>query len=147
MAKRSRPVLLTLAVALVLLQCLGLAVLAIGGLGALFGGGLQEGSAPGVGQDGAAIEMVTIVTLAVVLLGLAVLLVAAARGLWQGKRWGRAPIITWQILLILVAANGWAGWWWATAALVVLAVAVIVAVLSPSVRNATGDASKPDAIH
>lgn len=65
--------------------------------------------------------------MAALALGLALLLAAAARGLWRGSRWARSPVMTWQILLVVLAI-GWLGvevTWWSA---LVLAVAVVVAV-------------------
>ena len=40
--------------------------------------------------------------------GIALLLLLAARGLWRGRRWARSPVIMWQILLVVLAL-GWLG--------------------------------------
>lgn len=129
----SRPVLLTVALVLVGLQVLGLTVLAIGGLGGLLGA--------------ASLEQVTIVTLAVVLLGLALLVGAAGWGLWQGKRWGRGPVVTWQLLLLAVGVSGLGGQeWWATVIPIVMSLVIIAGVLAPSSRAATDRGGRPDAV-
>ncbi|MDC7122912.1 hypothetical protein OMK64_15370 [Cellulomonas fimi] len=70
--------------------------------------------------------------------GVAALLVLAARGLWAGRRWARSPVMTWQVLLVVLAL-GWLGQEvavWAVAVLVV-AVAVGVLLLLPPVVAAT----------
>ena len=41
-------------------------------------------------------------------IGVALLLLLAARGLWRGRRWARSPVIMWQILLVVLAI-GWLG--------------------------------------
>lgn len=128
-----RPGLLVLALVLVGVQVLGLAVLAIGGLGGVLAVG-------GTGR-------VTIVTLAVVLLGLAVLIGGAGWALWQGKRWGRGPVVTWQLLLLAVGASGLgAAQWWATIVPMVVSLVVLVGVLAPASRAATDRRGRPDAV-
>ena len=70
--------------------------------------------------------------------GIALLLLLAARGLWRGRRWARSPVIMWQILLVVLAI-GWLGaepTVWAVVVLVV-AVAVGVGLLLPSVVAVT----------
>jgi len=78
------------------------------------------------------------VFLAVFGLGVAALLVASARGLWNGRRWARSPVMTWQILLVVLTV-GWLGVEVSAWALLVLAGAVLVGVclLLPSVVAAT----------
>lgn len=71
-------------------------------------------------------------------LGVAAVLAAAARGLWRGRRWARSPVMTWQIMLVVLAL-GWFGvepTWWSA---VVVAVAVLVGagLLLPTVVAAT----------
>ncbi len=83
--------------------------------------------------------------LAVFGLGVGLLLAAAARGLWRGLRWGRAPVMTFQVLLVVVGL-GWVtsraapGW---VVALPVLAVLVAAALVSRPVTAATVDRSGP----
>lgn len=64
----------------------------------------------------------------------AVVLVAAARALLAGRRWGRSPIVTWQVLLVVMAL-GWYGaeHSLAVAAVLVAAGCVVVCLLLPSV--------------
>ena len=57
--------------------------------------------------------------------GIALLLLLAARGLWRGRRWARSPVIMWQILLVVLAI-GWLGAEPTAWAVVVLVVAVAV---------------------
>ena len=80
--------------------------------------------------------------LVVFALGVAALLVASLRGLLQGRRWGRSPVMTWQILQGVVAISslqvGVTPW-----VVVALVVAVVVAVLlmvRPVVEATTRDA-------
>jgi len=78
------------------------------------------------------------VFLVVFALGLAAVLVLAARGLWAGRRWARSPVMTWQVLLVVMAV-GWLGAdpaWWIVAVLV-SAVVVGVGLLMPRVVAAT----------
>jgi len=79
-----------------------------------------------------------VVFLVVLALGAATLLVAAVRGLWAGRRWGRGPVLTAQILVVVTAAT----WWGAGGGLralvpIVLALVVAVALLSPRVVHVT----------
>lgn len=76
--------------------------------------------------------------LAVFLLAVAAVLVLAARALGRGRRWARSPVLTWQLLLLVMAV----GWFsaepspWA-AAVVLVAVLVGAGLLLPSVVAAT----------
>ena len=73
-------------------------------------------------------------------LGVAAVLVAGARGLWHGRRWARSPVMTWQLLLGVMAI-GWLTAEPAAWAMAVLASALVVAVglLLPAVVAATSD--------
>jgi hypothetical protein len=73
-------------------------------------------------------------------LGVAAVLALSARGLWSGRRWARSPVMTWQVLLVVMAV-GWLGsdaspW---VVAVLVSAIAVGVGLLLPSVVAATVD--------
>jgi hypothetical protein len=98
------------------------------GVGIAFGVELVRGaSVPGAA-----------VFLLVFMLGVAAVLIASARGLWQGRRWSRSPVLTGQLLLIVLAL-GWLGvepTWWASLVLVV-AVVVGTGLVLPSVVAAT----------
>jgi len=87
------------------------------GVGIAFGTELVRGATvPGAGAF-----------LLAFMLGVAAVLVASSRGLWQGRRWSRSPVLTWQLLLVVLAI-GWLGvesTWWAG---LVLVVAVVVGV-------------------
>lgn len=125
-----RPRLLVVACALVLLEVLALVVAAVLGLLALV--------------DGAHVGPVLMIV--VMALGAAALLAGAARGLWRGMRWGRGPVITAQIMLVVVATT-----WWGTGAgpraLLPLAIAVVtaVALLTPQVVAVTLGGRRPPA--
>jgi hypothetical protein len=83
------------------------------------------------------------VFLVVFAVGVAAVLVLAARGLWAGRRWARSPVMTWQVLLVVMAV-GWLGAdpaWWIVAVLV-SALLVGVGLLLPPVVAATVD--RPD---
>ena len=78
------------------------------------------------------------VFLALFALGVAAVLVLAARGLWAGRRWARSPVMTWQVLLVVMAI-GWLGsdppWWVVLVLLSALLVGVALHV--PAVVAAT----------
>lgn len=78
--------------------------------------------------------------------GVAALLLLAARGLWRGRRWARSPVIMWQILLAVLAI-GWLGAEPSAWAVVVLVVAVMIGagLLLPSVVAATASRQEPPA--
>lgn len=76
----------------------------------------------------------------------AVVLVQAGRALLVGKRWARSPVITWQVLLGVMAV-GWLGVevTVAAAAVLLVAVGVTVCLLLPSAvafTTGTGQASR-----
>jgi len=79
------------------------------------------------------------------MLGVAAVLVASVRGLSRGRRWSRSPVLTWQLLLVVLAL-GWLSvepTWWAG---LVLAAAVVVGVglvLPSVVAVTTGTAAPP----
>jgi len=80
------------------------------------------------------------VFLALFALGVAALLAGGARGLWRGRRWARSPVMTWQILLVVMSL-GWLGVEASVWAVAVAVVAVLVAVgllLPPVVAATTG---------
>jgi len=79
-------------------------------------------------------------------LGIAAVLIAGARGLWRGRRWARSPVMTWQLLLVVMAI-GWLGAEPTVWAMAVLASALVVAVgllLPPVVAATSGRARMPD---
>ena len=66
--------------------------------------------------------------------GLAALLLAAARGLLDGRRWARSPAVTWQLFQVVVAVT-WleSGAHPAPVALLVVAVLVVGGLVLPAV--------------
>ncbi|GEA83550.1 hypothetical protein [Cellulomonas gelida] len=80
-------------------------------------------------------------------LAIAFVLAAGARGLWRGRRWARSPVMTWQIMLVVLSI-GWLGvessvWAWGV---LLAAVVVGVGLLLPAVvAVTTGAASRADA--
>ncbi|GEL95205.1 hypothetical protein [Cellulomonas composti] len=107
---RRRPALLALVCLLILLESAMLVGLGVAWFVDLVTGGVQSPGATAF--------------LAVFVLGIGALLVAAARGLWQGRRWGRAPVMTWQVLLVVLALG------WLSTALAEGASTVVVAVVA-----------------
>src|SRR5690625_5231717 len=98
---------LRIGLALVLLEAIVLVVLGIAVVAASI---LDHGDLLGTNAG---------VLLVLVLIG--GFLVLAVRGLWQGKRWGRAPVITWQLLQFAVAVTSWGALeWWALVPALVL---------------------------
>lgn len=99
------------------------------GIAVYYLAGLLDGTASDVA--GAA------VTLALAVLAGALLLLCA-RQLLRGRRWARAPVLTWQLLQAFVAAptvdseRAWIGW-----PLLVASVVVIVGLFVPAVVRAT----------
>jgi hypothetical protein len=76
--------------------------------------------------------------------GVAAVLALAARGLWAGRRWARSPVMTWQVLLVVMSA-GWLGvetalW---TVGVLVSALVVAAGLLLPAVVAVT--AERPEA--
>lgn len=53
----------------------------------------------------------------------------------RGRRWGRAPLVTWQLLQLFVAAPALSTAWPIGAALVALSVVGLATLLSPSVTK------------
>ena len=115
-----RPWQLAVVVLLVLLEAAALVGLGAAWLVDLVTGGAQSPGATAF--------------LALFALGVGAFLALAARGLWQGRRWGRSPVMTWQVLLVVLGL-GWLGTALSegagavvAAVLVVLVVALVVAV-------------------
>ncbi|UJP41817.1 hypothetical protein F1D97_14830 [Cellulomonas palmilytica] len=87
---------------------------------------------------GVSVRPAATVFLVVFGLTVALVLVASARGLWRGRRWARSPVMTWQIMLVVLSL-GWVGadpapWAWGV---LVVALVVGVGLLLPSVVAAT----------
>jgi hypothetical protein len=74
------------------------------------------------------------VALAVLALAFGAGLVLCARGLWAGRRWARAPVVTWQLLQVAAVASGIGGDFGGPATgLVILSAIAVIGVLTPSV--------------
>ena len=78
------------------------------------------------------LDVVAGVGVALVMIGFAVLLVAAARALLRGRRWARAPIVVVQLIMLPV---GWSfrggSTTWVSAVMIIVAVVTLVLVLHP----------------
>ena len=129
----SRPVPLLVGLALVLLEAVVLVVL---GIAVVVASALDQGDLLGTNAG---------VLLVLVLIGGFLLL--AARGLWQGKRWGRGPVITWQLLQFAVAVTSWGTLeWWTLLPALVVPVIVVVCLLLPVSLAATAQRGRPDGV-
>lgn len=86
------------------------------------------------GFDGAAVS----IALTVVLLLFVLLLVVGMNALWQGRRWGRGPVLTWQLIQAAIAlgAIGIAPPW-AVFPILLASIAVGVGLLLPASVRAT----------
>lgn len=78
------------------------------------------------------------VALTVVLLLFVLLLVVGINALWQGRRWGRGPVLTWQLIQAAIAlgAIGIAPAW-ATFPTLIVSLAVGIGLLLPASVRAT----------
>jgi hypothetical protein len=78
-------------------------------------------------------------------LGVAAVLALGVRGLWSGRRWARSPVMTWQVLLVVLSV-GWLGVETAPWAIGVLVAALVVGVclLLPSVVAVTAERPPAD---
>lgn len=74
---------------------------------------------------------------------LAALLAGAARALARGRRWGRGPVLTWQVLQGAVGFLQLPGLPWFACALVASALLVVVGLLAPASIAATAGAGTP----
>lgn len=130
-ASRAVPLLVGLAV--VVLEAVVLVVL---GIGVVVASVLDRGDMLGTNAG---------VLVVLVLIGGFLLL--AARALWQGKRWGRGPVITWQLLQFFVAVTSWGSLeWWALIPALVLPVVVTVCLLLPASLASTAQHGRPDGV-
>ncbi|GIG39587.1 hypothetical protein [Cellulomonas phragmiteti] len=121
-----RPPLLDVACALVLLESVALLAVAVAGVRDLVRGA----------------EVGPVLFLVVLALGAALLLAGAVRALWSGRRWGRGPVLTAQIMLVVTAVTWWgAGGGPVALVPVVAALVVVVALLSPRVVAVTSGRS------
>jgi hypothetical protein len=127
-----RPPALAAVSVLVLVEAAAVAGLAVAFVADLLRGGVELPAAT--------------VFLVVFLLGVAAVLVACVRGFARGRRWARSPVLTWQLLLGVMAV-GWFGaepsvW---VAGVLVVAVLVVVGLLLPSVVAVTSGRAAPQA--
>lgn len=89
-------------------------------------------------------DVLSTLVLVVFFLGLAALLGGAARAMWQGRRWGRAPVITLELLLAASAVALADALALPVVVLLVAASAVVVAgVLARSSREHTDRGGVP----
>ncbi|MEE6280105.1 hypothetical protein [Georgenia sunbinii] len=129
-SRPSLPAAMAVALLLVLVELGAVVALAVGMIVEAVGGTAQT---PG-----------STVVLAVIFLLLTVLLALACRALWLGQRWGRGPVITWQLLLLAIGVSQSATLvGWLVALLVVLPVVVAVGLLVPPSVAWTAPAGPP----
>jgi hypothetical protein len=83
--------------------------------------------------------------IAVFLLGLAALLGGAVRALAHGRRWGRGPVVTWQLLQGAIGATQLGTAPLVGGALLGLAVVALVGLLAPASVAATSASAGDDA--
>jgi hypothetical protein len=76
---------------------------------------------------------------------LGIFLTLCARALWHGRRWGRSPVITWQLLMLLGVVPSLLGerWWVAVPLLALCLVAGGGLLLPVVVKETTGTAEPP----
>ncbi len=93
---------------------------------------------------GLVVYVSTTVAMAVFFIGLALLLLTAGRALWRRRRWGRGPVITWQLLqaVVAVAVAGTLPVY-LVALIVLVSAGVIAGVLWPSSRDYTSRTGTP----
>jgi hypothetical protein len=85
------------------------------------------------------------VFLALFALAIGALLGWCARGLWRGRRWSRSPVITWQIILLILGVSSAAGGvTLVSLGLVALATAILIGLFVPTVHAATSGRTEPD---
>lgn len=114
---------------------LGLEALALLAVAAFAVRAFVAGQAQSVGLT------IGVVVLAV---GVAALLGAAARALAEGRRWGRAPALTWQLLQLAVAVPGLrSDSPLVSTALVLASVVVLVGLFLPAVVRHTSTGGEP----
>ncbi len=91
------------------------------------------------------VDLVFSLLTVVLALGLSAGLALCARALWRGARWGRGPVITWQLLQVPLLQPALGGPFTAGAVVgLTAAVVVVVTLLMPSSRMVTsGDEAPP----
>jgi hypothetical protein len=128
-----RPPLLRLAALVVLLECAAVAAVA----GALVVDIVT----------GHAAQVAATLAIAAFLLALAAMLLGATRALVRGRRWGRGPVVTWQLIQGAIGATQLGSAPVVGGALLVLAVLALVGILSPAsvaATAATQASAEPD---
>ena len=71
-------------------------------------------------------------------------LLLASRGLWRGRRWARAPVVTWQLLQLAVSVQAVGGGArWGGGVLLAASVAVLAGLFTPAVVRATASTADP----
>lgn len=123
------------------LRAAGLLVLAeaavLVGMAVVFVTDVVRGDAPGVAPA---------LALTVFFIGFALMLAGSVRALWRGQRWGRGPVITWQVLQAASAITLTG----VPAALVTVAVVVaaasVLGVLWPSSRDYASGTRAPGTV-
>lgn len=125
------PAALVVGVGIALLEALALLVVAAVYLVAL----AREGT----------VDIVFALLTAVLALGLAAGLAFSARALWRGSRWGRGPVITWQLLQVPLLQPAFGGPFTVGAVVgMAAAVVAVIALLLPSAQQVTsGDEAPP----
>lgn len=124
-----------------LLLALLLVLVEVGALGALTGGMLVEL------LSGNTLEPFFTTVTALIFLAIIALLLAGVRALYRGRRWGRGPVITWQLLVLAIGVSQAATLtWWLVGLLVVLPVATTVGLLLPPSVAWTDNATPPRAV-
>jgi hypothetical protein len=85
------------------------------------------------------------VFLALFFVAIAALLVLCVRGLWRGRRWARSPVVTWQVLLLVLALAAMSSGvsTLVSVGILVLAGAILIGLFLPSVHAATSGRSAP----
>lgn len=91
-------------------------------------------------------SVVATLAMALFFVGFAAMLVGAARALWRGRRWGRGPVVTWQVLQAasVLALPGLGRL--LVAVVVGASVAVVLGVLWPTSREHASATGAPDAV-
>ena len=89
-------------------------------------------------------DLVTAAVIGVLALLTGVFLAVCARGLWRGRRWARAPVVTWQLLMLLAVLPTLGEERWPVAVgLLALCLVAGVGPLLPSVVARTNERSEP----
>ncbi|HEX5534915.1 MAG TPA: hypothetical protein VFX33_14340 [Actinomycetales bacterium] len=97
-----------------------------------------------VAQPADAVAAAVIAVLALLLGGF---LGLCARALWRGNRWGRSPVITWQLLMVLGVVPSLMGErWYVAAPLLALCLVAGGGLLLPAVVKETTRSGEPPAL-